>query len=329
MINPLKYLKNRKVGLVLGSGGAKGLAHIAVIEYLEAMGIPIDMIAGASIGSIVGAIYLTGNLKKFEEDALKFTKKELLSLIDFTLPKSGIVKGDNFMKFLENYIPLETKFEDLPKPFSIVATDFYTGRQIVFKKGHVHNAIRASMSIPGVFVPVFYNGVFLIDGGVANALPIDVVKNMGAGLTIAVNLHPTLPTSKSMRKLDKDFIALNNASSEEIEEVDDKISPEVIEELDFWSKFTDKIKKATQSNPAKKKPDAPSIFEIIFRTIDILSYTSIQNTLDTHKPTVLIEPQLVDLGSFDFYEAKNIFIEGYNAADKKKKELLLKVKFWV
>jgi len=326
MINPLKYFKNRKVGLALGSGGAKGLAHISVIKYLEAMGIPIDMIAGSSIGSIIGAIYLTGNLKKFEEDTLKFTKKELLPLIDLTLPKSGIVKGNNFMKFLENYIPRETKFEDLPKPFSVIATDFYTGRQIVFKKGHIHNAIRASMSIPGVFVPVFYDGAFLIDGGVANALPIDVVKDMGAGLTIAVNLHPTLPTSKSMKNLDKDVKALNNASSEAIEEVDDKHIPE---ELDLWSKFTDKIKKATQVNPDKKKYIAPSIFEIISRTIDILSYVNIQNMLDIHKPTVLIEPQLVDLGSFDFYEAKNIFSMGYEAADKKKKELLRKVKFWV
>ena len=329
MINPLKYLKNRKVGLALGSGGAKGLAHIAVIEYLEAMGIPIDMIAGSSIGAIIGAVYLSGNLKKFEEDVLKFTKKELISLIDLTLPKSGIIKGNNFMKLFETYIPLESKFEDLPKPFSIVATDFYTGRQIVFKKGNIHNALRASMSIPGVFVPVFYDGKFLIDGGVANALPIDVVKDMGAGLTIAVNLHPSLPTSKSMRKVDKEFIALNNASSEEIEEVDDKISPEGMEELDLWSKFTDKIKKVTHANPDKTKYITPSIFEIIFRTIDILSYASIQNILDTHKPTVLIEPQLVDLGSFDFYEAKNIFIEGYNAADKKKKKLLKKVKIWI
>jgi NTE family protein len=330
MINPLKYLKNRKVGLVLGSGGAKGLAHIAVIEYLEAMGIPIDMIAGSSIGSIIGAIYLTGNLKKFEDDVLKFTKKELLSLIDFTLPKSGIVKGKNFMKLLENYIPVEAKLEDLPKPLSIIATDFYTGRQIVFKKGHIHNAVRASMSIPGVFVPVFYGGDFLIDGGVANPLPIDVVKDMGAGLTIAVNLHPGLPISKSMKNSGKDFKRLNNASSEEIQQVDDKDSnKDSITELDLWYNLADKIKKLNQSKSDKEKYIAPSIFEIISRTIDILSYVNTLNSLNSHKPTVLIEPQLLELGSFDFHEAKNIFIEGYESSSKKRMELLRKVKFWI
>ena len=334
MINPLKYLKNRKVGLVLGSGGAKGLAHIAVIEYLEAMGIPIDMIASSSIGSIIGAIYLTGNLKKFEEDVLKFTKKELLSLIDFTLPKSGIVKGKNFMKLLENYIPLEAKLEDLPKPLSIIATDFYTGRQIVFKKGHIHNAMRASMSIPGVFVPVFYDGDFLIDGGVANPLPIDVVKDMGAGLTIAVNLHPGLPISKSMKNSGKDFKRLNNASSEEIQHVYDKDSNKDsnknnMDELDIWYNFADKIKKVNQSKPDKEKYSAPNILEIISRTIDILGYVNTLNLLNSHKPTVLIEPQLLELGSFDFHEAKNIFIEGYEASAKKRMELLRKVKFWI
>ena len=332
MINPLKYMRNRKVGLVLGSGGAKGLAHISVIEYLEAMEIPIDMIAGASIGSIIGAIYLTGNLKKFEEDVLKFTKKELLSLIDFTLPKSGIVKGKNFMKLLENYIPLEAKIEELPKPLSIIATDFYTGRQIVFKKGHIHNAIRASMSIPGVFVPVFYDGDFLIDGGVANPLPIDVIKDMGAGLTIAVNLHPGLPISKSMKNSGKDFTKLNNASSEEIQHVDDKNNKDNkdnMNELDIWYNFADKIKKLNQSKSDKEKYSAPGILEIISRTIDILGYVNTLNLLNSHKPTVLIEPQLLELGSFDFHEAKNIFIEGYESSAKKRKELLRKVKFWI
>jgi len=325
MINPLKYLKNRKVGLVLGSGGAKGVSHIAVIEYLETMGIPIDMIAGSSIGSIVGAIYLTGNLKKFEEDMLKFTKKELFSLFDFTLPKSGIVKGKNFMKLLENYIPPEARFEDLPKPLSIIATDYYTGRQIVFRKGNLHKAIRASISIPGVFVPVFFNGDFLLDGGVANPLPIDVVKDMGAGLTIAVNLHPGLQVVKAMKNLDKDSKKLNNASSEEIQQVEDKTgAKEVYNENSFagqleetdWQKFD------------RKKYVAPSIFEVIFRTIDILGYVNTLNLLSSYKPTVLIEPNLLETGSFDFYDAKKIIIAGYSAAAEKRMELLRKVKFW-
>jgi len=331
MINPLKYLKNRKVGLVLGSGGAKGLAHIAVIEYLETMGIPIDMIAGASIGSIVGAIYLTGNLKRFEEDMLKFTKKDLLSVLDFTLPKSGIVKGNNFMKLFGNYIPLEAKFEDLPKPFSIIATDFYSGRQIVFKKGHIHKAIRASMSIPGVFVPVSYGEDFLIDGGVANPLPIDVVKDMGAGLTIAVNLHPGLPKSKSMKNSDKNFNRMNNSSAEDIHQIEDKDGEDKdgIGKFDLWNNFADKMKKTDQSKSNKQKPAAPSILEVISRTIDILGYVNTLNMLDAHKPTVLIEPQLLELGSFDFHEAKDILIEGFESSAKKRMELLRKVKFWI
>ena len=326
MINPLKYFKNRKVGLVLGSGGAKGLSHIAVIEYLEAMSIPIDIIVGSSIGSIVGAIYLIGDLKRFEEDTRKFTKKELLSLFDFTLPKSGIVKGRNFMNLLQNYIPKDARIEDLPKPFSIVATDYYTGKQIVFTKGNILEAIRASISIPGVFVPVYHDGKLLIDGGVANPLPIDVAKDMGAGLTIAVNLHPGLPISKSMRSSAKPmkspgkfFKKRNNRLTEEIKRV------EAIQRNDEYSDDINKPDKHESDN----KYAAPGILEIIFRTIDILGYVNTLYILDSYKPTVLIEPDLLETGTMDFSDAKNIIIAGYSAATEKRMELLRKVKFWI
>lgn len=327
MINPLKYLRNRKVGLALGSGGAKGLAHIAVIEYLENMNIPVDMIAGSSIGAVIGAVYLCGSLERFKKDMLSFTKKELLSFADITLPKSGLLKGDGFVRFIGRYIPAGTKFEDLERPLAVVATDYYAGRQLIFRSGDVLDALRASVSIPGVLVPVRYDDTFLIDGGVTNPLPVDVVRDMGAGLTVAVNLHPGLKHSRLKRivKGGADSIGVN-LFPEDIEYAEDIFKPaekkrsrkdEWFSSIEHWLKS------------GRERDLYPSIFEVMFQSIDIMEYVNTRNNLFYHKPTVLIEPDLLNMGTLDFHNAKMIITAGYAASDEKKFELIRKVRFWI
>ena len=190
MSNPLKFFGNRTVGLALGSGGAKGLSHIAVVEYLRSMEIPIHMIAGSSIGAVVGAIYCVGALDRFKQDILKLTLREMLKYMDPVVPRSGLIEGKGFVKFLERYVPPAALLEELEVPLAVVATDYATGAPVVFRSGNVLEALRASVSIPGVLVPVRYRDTLLVDGGVSIPLPISVVRGMGAGLTIAVNLHP-------------------------------------------------------------------------------------------------------------------------------------------
>ncbi|PKL17387.1 MAG: hypothetical protein CVV49_11255 [Spirochaetae bacterium HGW-Spirochaetae-5] len=328
MINPVKFFRNRKVGLALGSGGAKGLSHIAVIEYLENMKIPVDMIAGSSIGAVVGAVYLCGNMKKLKDDMLLFSKKELLSIVDLTVPKSGLLKGNNFIKFLAKYIPKDAKIEDLPKPLAIVATDYNTGKQIIFTKGNILEALRASVSIPGILIPAAYGEKILIDGGVANPLPVDVVRDMGSGLTIAVNLHPGLKVTR-MKKIVKSGakkIGLD-LFSEDITYADNDKNVVVPEPKKIYSDWFRNIEQWISKE--KHKDVFPSIFEVFFQAVNIMEHVNTQNILKYHKPTVLIEPDLLHIGTLDFHIAKSIITAGYAASAEKKNELIRKIRFWI
>jgi len=326
MKNPFRLFFKKKVGVALGSGGAKGLAHIAVLEYLEQLQIPIHFIAGSSIGAVIGAVYAAGTLPDFKRDMLKFTKKELLSLIDLTLPRSGLLKGNDFIKFMRKYIPADLKLEDLKIPLEIVATDYYTGACVVFKKGNVLDAIRASVSIPGFFIPVAYNNSFLIDGGVANPLPIDIVSNAGMELTVAVNLHPGVQRiekgenifGKSFHKIKSKF---KDDTITEAKEVDAK-KITIPEEV----KLTGIIKSIEEWISKKNKAQSyPSIFEIIIQSIDIMGYSTTVNMLKHYKPTVLIEPDLLATGTLDFYDAYRIMTVGYKTCEAKRSELVKRI----
>jgi NTE family protein len=179
--------KPLKIGLALGSGGARGLAHIGVIKSLEKNNIPIDYIAGTSIGSVIGGLYAVGlSIEKIEEITLTLNWKKIFTLIDPVL-RGGLIKGDNIKSFIESHIGNE-KFENCRIPFSAVATDFKTGEIVILNEGEMIPAIRASLSIPLIFKPVELEGRTLADGGLAAPVPAEIVKKMGADLVIAVNL---------------------------------------------------------------------------------------------------------------------------------------------
>ena len=176
-----------KVGLALGSGGAKGLAHIGVLKSLEKHHIPIDYIAASSIGSIIGAHYATyKNTKKLEEVVFNFTRKKGMGLFDFTI-KGGIMKGKKTETFLSEMLG-GARFHELQIPFAVIATDFNEASPVIFKSGNLIKAIRASIAVPAIYQPIFYLNKLLADGGLSNPVPVDVVSEMGADITIAVNL---------------------------------------------------------------------------------------------------------------------------------------------
>jgi len=329
MKNTLRIFRNRKVGLALGSGGAKGLAHIAVFDYLAGLGIPVDIIAGSSIGAVVGSVYCSGKLKKFREEMLSLTRKELLSVFDITMPRSGLLKGNDFIDFMKQYIPADTRIEDFDIPLAIVATDFYAGKGVVFRSGNVLEALRASISIPGVFVPVAYNDTFLVDGGVANPLPVDITKKLGAGFTIAVNLHPGLKISRVKKyvKSGAEKIGIDVfKEEEEFHEVDESkgVKIPVEKKPGAWMKNLEQW-----ISTKNEKVEYPSIFEVLSQSIDIMEYANTTNLLKHYKPTVLIEPDLLSTGVLDFTDSYRIITEGFRACADKKNELIRKVKFWI
>jgi len=182
-----------KIGLALGSGGARGFAHIGVIKVLKEAQIPIDFIAGSSMGAIVGTFYGAGlDIDRLYKLAAAFKRKYYL---DFTVPKMGFIAG-NRVKELIRFFTHGKNLEELDIPVSVVATDLLKGEKIIFNKGPIAEAVRASIAIPGILVPEKIDGRLLVDGGVIDRVPISVVKNMGADIVIAVDVNTVKETGE-------------------------------------------------------------------------------------------------------------------------------------
>jgi NTE family protein len=174
-----------KIGLALGSGGARGFAHLGVIKVLSEEHIPIDFIAGSSMGALIGSFYSSGiQIQNLYKIAKAFKRKYYL---DFTIPKMGFIAGHR-IKELITIFTHGKNIEDLEIPLAIVATDLIRGERVVFREGSVANSVRASLSIPGIFVPEIIDGQILVDGGVIDRLPAQVAKEMGADIVIAVDV---------------------------------------------------------------------------------------------------------------------------------------------
>jgi len=185
-------MKKRKVGLALGGGAARGLAHIGVLEVLEKEKIPIDMIAGTSAGAAIGALYAQGkNTRELKELARSWDWKKRAQIIDLALPKSGFIAGKRIKKLLKSIIG-DVRFSDLRIPFACVATDIITGQEVIISQGSVLEAVRASISVPIIFTVVKLKGRYLVDGGLVDPVPVSVLKDMGADFVIAVNVTPRL-----------------------------------------------------------------------------------------------------------------------------------------
>jgi NTE family protein len=176
---------DKKTALVLGGGAARGIAHIGVLKVFKRHKVPFDIVVGTSIGSIMGAIYALGlSLKNVEDVALKTTWKELS---DFALSKTGFLEGRNLERIIEGL--LEGKgFSDLKKGLAIVTTDIENGEEVVIRSGNLARAIRASCSIPGIFIPVRIDGRLLVDGGLRSTVPSEPAKLMGADFIVAVDV---------------------------------------------------------------------------------------------------------------------------------------------
>ncbi|MDQ0217192.1 patatin family protein [Peribacillus cavernae] len=178
-------MQEPKIGLALGSGGARGFAHLGVIKILREEGIPVNMIAGSSMGALVGAFYAAGSdIERLYMLSRVFKRKYYL---DFTVPKMGFVSGKR-VKELIRVLTYGKKLEELDFPVAVVATDIQTGEKVVFQDGPISDAVRASISIPGIFVPERVGGRLLVDGGVVDRIPVSVARGMGADIIIAVDV---------------------------------------------------------------------------------------------------------------------------------------------
>jgi len=181
----------KKTGLALGGGAARGLAHIGVLNVLEQEGIPIAVIAGTSVGAIIGALYAgSKNAHLIKERAIELSNRRLARFIDPALPRTGFIRGEKFNELLASFLGANTRFSDLQMPFACTATDIDTGEAVVLDRGPVIEAVRASMSLPGIFTVAKWGGRYLVDGGLANPVAVNLAQKMGADFVIAVNVIP-------------------------------------------------------------------------------------------------------------------------------------------
>ena len=306
--------KGLKFGLALGSGSARGMAHIGVIQILEAYHIPIDMIAGTSIGSVVGSVYAAGaSVEQMKEAALAMKQRGSFAIFDPTIPRSGLISGNRAEEILNSIALKDKTFDDLKIPFAAVATDIKTGAKVILNQGSVIKAVRASISIPGIFTPVKYQDYFLVDGGVVDPVPADVVQKMGADIIIAVSLTEKTP---------KPIIMIVNKETGNLKEVEDSFTFEInikeIQKFKTVEKITSLVEKEVTSlgkkiKGVKKKLEGPHIIEVISKTVDIMEKEITSRGLD--KSDVVIVPFGIEkIGLFEFDKADTTIKAGIDAA---------------
>lgn len=260
--------KEPTIGLALGSGGAKGLAHIGVIKILEENNIPIDFIAGTSIGALVGGLFAaTKDMKKVEELATNTNWRELFSLIDPSF-RLGLLGGGKIKKFIEEQIGDKT-FSNLQIPFACAATDMKRGEAVILREGEVALAIRASISLPLVFKPVLHEEKILVDGGLSLPVPVKVVREMGAELVIAVNLDAAYFSEErekiGLYQMSQDVLRLLrfHLSEENIKDADLVITPKVGNV--GWDKFltSEKTRQVIQAGEEAIREAMPQLKMLI------------------------------------------------------------------
>ena len=302
-----------KIGLALGSGSARGLAHVGVIQVLEAYNIPIDIIAGTSIGSVVGSLYAAGaSIDQLEEAALSMKKSKTLFLIDLALPHSGLISGKRIEEML-NDLALEDKtFDELKIPFAAVATDVESGAEVILNQGKVIDAVRASISIPGIFTPVKYQDYYLVDGGIVDPVPVDVVQKMGADIIIAVSLARINPYT-AVLMIDKETGHLKEVENLEDLRINKEENPKFQDKEEFTSLVDEKKGILEQKiEQVKSKLEGPNIFEIINQSIDIMEAKITDQCLEG-ADVVIVPFGIKEINLFDFDKAEMLIKGGIMA----------------
>ena len=297
----------KNIGLALGSGSARGWAHIGVIRALADADIEVKCIAGTSIGSLVGAAFALNKIDALEAFARQLDRKQIALFLDVTFPRSGLIDGEKITDFFHSHVR-ETKIEELSLPYCAVATDLSTGREALLTEGDLIEAIRASISVPGIFSPLRKNGGFLVDGGLVNPVPVSAARNMGADYVIAVDLNhdkfdkqsennigTVAPTTKHRVG---QFIGKQWKIVQALKERHSEFNLPALSQVSRWM-FRD---------------PAPNILEVLTTSSDIMEAQITAARLAIDPPDLLIQPRLGHIRFMEFHRAQEAIDEGYREA---------------
>ena len=270
----------KDVALVLSSGGARGLAQIGAIEELEAQGYRITSIAGCSMGALIGGVYAAGKLKEFREWMKTVDRKKMLELTDFSLSLNHIVKGSRIIEAIMEFVP-DMPIEDLPIPYCAVATDLKAGREVVFSKGSLFDAIRASISLPSYYQPVHRDGMILVDGGVTNPIPLNrVIRHEG---DILVGVDVSGHDYKAQWEIHHELVEKRKRSKSLSQQILNKLIPDNLE----FNHYT-----------------------LLSRVSSLMIRQNSILMAQLMKPDVLVDIQMSRYGGFDYDKSEKIIAIG-------------------
>ncbi len=283
----------KKIALVLSGGGARGIAHIGVIEELIKNGYQIHSVAGTSMGAFVGGLFAYGKMDEFKDWLISLDRKKMFKLMDFSFSGQGLIKGDKIFEALRELIP-DTNIEDLPISFSATAADINKREEVVFKKGSLYEAIRASIAIPTVITPVRKGGSLLVDGGVVNNLPITNVLRKRWDNLVVVNVNAQVPVIPlKLNKKTESTLALHS---------------------DILKKVPLFFKKSSKSDSEYK--DRLSYLNIFDKTYSLMIHNVVAQSIEKHKPDLQINISRDTCSTWDFLKAEQLIEVGAKAARK-------------
>lgn len=311
----------KTVGLVLGSGASRGWAHIGVIEALEEANIPINLIAGSSVGAYIGAIYAGGGLPRLKEFLLKMNGKKIFSYVDVAISRSGLLDGTKRVDELFSMHTDAETFEDLEIPLVMVATDLERARKVILKTGSIIDALRATMSYPGLFSPVMVDGRWLVDGGVIDPVPVGIARAMGVDVIVAVDLNARVVShhrnvacaGEHMKDDESHFVNLPRKKEHKRHPIMDKISAYVVS--------VENVFKDSNNSLQQEKVSPPEIIDTVTTAISIMEERITRVNLAVDRPDILIQPRLGEMKMMNFDQVQYAIKEGYVGAQEKIKDI--------
>jgi len=275
-----------KIGLALGAGSARGWAHIGVLRALHAAGIHPDIVAGTSVGALVGGCFVAGELDALEAFARELTRRKVLGFLDFNFSGSGLIQGQRLRDALEARLKTMT-IESLPKRFVAVAAEIGSGHEVWLSRGHLADAIRASYAMPGIFRPVRLEGRWLFDGALVNPIPVSICRALGARYVIAVNVNSDAGYGTVVRDLE----ALPVAA----------LPPP--EDQGILARNGRAVKKLLQRQLFGQVENGPGISTVMVQAFNIVQDRIARSRLAGDPPDIMIAPRLPPIGLFDFHRA--------------------------
>ena len=294
-----------KIALALGSGSSRGWSHIGIINELSKLGIAPSIVCGTSVGAMVGAAYVTGNIEKLETWACSLTKFDVARFLDINLSMTGFVNTERFHDFLnENIAGDEDVIEELSKVYAAVSTDLETGREVWLRNGSLIQAVWASMSMPGLFPAIRHGDRWLVDGGLVNPVPVSVCRALGADIVIAVNLNGDIVGKRFNKSVNKPETEKNGK-----EGIGGKIS-ELVREYTNLPFF----------DPENGK-QPPGLLDAIAASVNITQDRITRSRLAGEPPDIVFSPKLSDIGLLELYRAEEAITEGKKCVQRKIPEI--------